>query len=144
LCWKLDVPNGRPLWQCDEQYSFESCTYFLGQVFAAIPLLQYFEQASGFVLQIIENPLSTLFSQALDKSCDLLACGNPLWWGCRLCKTAQYGMSLAAVGEDLIRNTGDRFKAAGFDLCDEALKPDPSYGNLKSPGQGLGKKEAEV
>jgi hypothetical protein len=130
LCWKIDVTNGRPLWQCEKQYDYDMCTYWTGQAFAAIPIFQYVEQLGNIITRIIKQPLSFILGFVLDKVCSLALCGNPKFPGCKACTVLQYASSLAAIVTDLVTNTGERFAAISFNLCEEAVKENPSYDNI--------------
>jgi hypothetical protein len=136
LCYKIDVPGGVPMKDCDMRYSYEHCTFVRGQVMAAIPLLQYVEQVGQFLMSIIRQPLSFLIGFVLDKGCAWGLCGNPKFLGCKICITAQYALSLASIIADLAENTGARFSEVSFDMCEEALKEKPSYDNIEWPGTG--------
>ncbi len=134
LCWKIDVPNGRPLWQCNDAYAYDMCTFWTGQAFSAIPIFQFVEQIGNVVNQFVDQPASTIVGMAVDKTCQLVLCGNERSVGCKICKGLQYASSLTAIITDLVTNTKDRFAMVKFDLCEEALKDNPSYDNIEWPG----------
>jgi hypothetical protein len=142
LCWKIDVPNGRPLWQCDRIYAYDMCTYWAGQIFAAFPLMQFLDMVSQTIERIVKQPISFIMGLVLDKTCQLVLCWNPRFVGCGICTVATYVTTLATIITDLVTNTGARFESTWFDLCDEAIKDDPSYANIDWPGVDEEEQEA--
>ncbi|MBW2967110.1 hypothetical protein KY362_01350 [Candidatus Woesearchaeota archaeon] len=124
--------------QCSQQYSYNMCTYWTGQVFAAIPIFQYIEQIGNLLSNIVENPVSFAIGIALDKTCQLLLCSKiARTVGCAVCYITNFAAQLAAIAADLFTNTQLRWQAIGFDLCEEALKENPSRANIEWPGREL-------
>lgn len=139
LCYKIDIPNGVPKWVCDKNYQYKMCTFVWGQVFAAIPILQWIQGISNLIEQIVANPLTFALGYAIDKVCTHIACrheGCIKPPACNVCMIAQWGLTILTIGLDLAENTETRFESAMFDVCDEALKDNPSYENIDWPGTG--------
>jgi hypothetical protein len=131
LCYKLDVANGRPVWRCDQEYSYLVCTHFVGQVFAAVPLLQFVSDIGGMIEGIFKNPWG-LIGMAIDKACNLI-CASSSTTGCSVCRGITMVPAIVNIVADLVESTGPRFEAATFDLCEEALKDAPDYNNVAPP-----------
>ncbi|MBI5397999.1 hypothetical protein HZB03_00915 [Candidatus Woesearchaeota archaeon] len=134
LCYKIDVPSGRPLWRCDKEYDFLMCQYFTGQVMNILPLFQYLDQLSNILADIGRQPLQ-LVGWVFDKACDLVFCQEPHTIGCGACRFLEWGTALTNIIADIVEGgIGDRFKAATKDICKEALSDNPSYENIGLPG----------
>ncbi|MBI4739042.1 hypothetical protein HY772_05790 [Candidatus Woesearchaeota archaeon] len=134
LCYKIDVPSGRPLWRCDKEYDFLMCQYFTGQVMNILPLFQYLDQLSNILADIGRQPLQ-LVGWVFDKACNLIFCQEPHTVGCAACRFLEWGTALTNIIADIVEGgIGDRFRAATKDICKEALRDNPNYENIGLPG----------
>ena len=136
LCYKIDVPNGRPVWSCDQEYGYLVCTHLVGQAFAAIPLVQYVSDVGGLIEGIFRNPYG-LAGMVIDKLCAVI-CASGRSTTCTVCRGITFIPAAITIIADLVESTGPRFKMAGFDLCKEALKDEPDYNNIEPPVPAAG------
>jgi hypothetical protein len=139
LCYKVDIAQGRPVWRCDQEYGYLVCTHLVGQAFAAIPLVQYWSQVGDLLSGFVQNPYS-IIGYAVDLTCKIVReCSSR---GCQttalVCTVLEWASTLANIIADLVESTGDRFDMAGFDLCEEAMKDEPDYANIKPPTPATG------
>jgi hypothetical protein len=136
LCYKIDVPSGRPIWRCDKEYDYLTCNYWTGALVNVLPIFQFLDQLSQILADIARQPLQ-LIGWVLDKACNLVICSetNPHNVGCVGCRILEWGTALTNIIADLVEGgLGDRFSAATFDLCSEALEDSPSYEDIGLPG----------
>ncbi|MBN1544083.1 hypothetical protein JW898_01320 [Candidatus Woesearchaeota archaeon] len=136
LCYKLDVAQGRPVWRCDQEYSYLVCTHLVGQAFAAIPLVQYISDVGGMIEGIFRNPYG-LAGMVIDKLCAVV-CSAGKSTTCTVCRGVTFIPAAITIIADLVESTGPRFKMAKFDMCEEALKDEPDYSNVKPPVPATG------
>ena len=89
-------------------------------------MAQWIQSMGQFLEQIVNNPLSTVFGMVIEAVCKYGAClhANECYKPpmCTVCMTAQWAATLFTTVLDLVENEPARWRAAGFDLCEEALK----------------------
>ncbi len=134
LCYKLEVPAGKPVWKCNQQHSYLMCTYVWGQVFGAIPILQYWQKIGELLTTFFKNPWA-IVGYVVNKACDATcACPSegcaPFCTGCR---TLQWASIVFNIIMDVKESTSMRFKMASYDICEQALAETPDPEKIKPP-----------
>lgn len=137
MCVKVNVAMGTmTIHECDELLRYTTCRYIVGDVWNAIPITQYVSRLQGAVRDALKDPL-VLAGYAPDVICSLTCDGTP-GTACSACLWTKAALMIPQVAEN-IKGVKGMWKAAGQDICSEALKDEPRYGNI----QGFPKEATE-
>lgn len=128
-CYKVEVPTGTPIYKCDEVYARGVCIHWVGQIFYAIPILQYWEGITDMIQSMLEHPEFVLPGMAIDVAFGA-ACGSPAPFGfCAAAQVAKWGTQAASAIMGIV-GTFKGWKYLGIDWCDEALKDNPDINEI--------------
>ncbi len=133
LCYKINVAYGSmTAYQCDELFKFTVCKYVLGEVWNVIPFYQYASQMNKLINDFLANPIMVV-PYAIDTACSkFCTSGNAGWTGggCAVCSFIKFANTLSGIAGSIF-GLVQQFKVKGEqDLCKEAVKKEPDYGNI--------------
>jgi hypothetical protein len=127
MCYKINIAYGSmTMYECDELFKYTICRYVLGEIWNAVPMFQFFNQLMTIFRDLAGNPI-LIVGYVVDFACSK-SCQGPgaICPACKVLMWLNVGMQLAGNVKGLIV----AWKTAGKDICNEALKDEPSYSNL--------------
>ncbi|MBW2964363.1 hypothetical protein KY363_02790 [Candidatus Woesearchaeota archaeon] len=131
MCYKVNIAYGSmTMYQCDELLKYGICRYVLGEIWNIIPFYQFANQLMKLVRDVAGNP-TVLIGYAVDFACSKLCTSGDVSGGCAICTAMEFinvASQVAANIAGLVK--GSTWSAPLDDVCKEALKDEPSYGNL--------------
>ncbi len=133
-CLMADVPAGIPVYTCEETRAFETCAFYFGQLFNAIPFVQMISNYMGIIEGYISNPFSaagwlmTLIDNGLKcseqcKSAETKA-KAPYWMVCAIFTAVNM---IAKVVTDVNTIAQPEYYNAGNAFCDQYHKTVEKY-----------------
>jgi len=127
LCVKVNVAMGTmTIHECDELLRFTTCKYIMGDIWNALPITQYISRLQGAVRDAMKDPL-VLAGYAIDITCSLTCDG--VGTACSICMWTKAVFMIPQVAEN-VKGIKGMWESAGQDICEEALKDEPAYGNI--------------
>jgi hypothetical protein len=136
-CLEQDVPAGLPPTECEKNYKYAKCQYWVGAFFAVTPGLNLIGYVGDQIKAIVSDPISMASMIIFGIGCNVFP--QHLHGLCQLPKTLETINSITTIYAEL-KNLGDFFKgyfgdksmmkeSTPTDVCDQITKGSP-YADL--------------
>ncbi|MBW2997114.1 hypothetical protein KY349_02100, partial [Candidatus Woesearchaeota archaeon] len=131
MCMKVNVAYGSmSIHECDDLFNYGVCRYVLGEIWNVVPFYQWANEVRDIFVDVASNPL-LLIGYVADFACTKYCTSGSAGDGCPICSSISFinvAMQFAANVAGVAK--GDFWTAPTEDICEEALKDEPSYSNL--------------
>jgi len=130
-CLEQNAQNNVPVKVCEDQKSYATCKYILGEVFALLPWTALFDYYIGLVRSALSDPLSAVgiaLSYACQPTCVPTVDGSTTWLYTEgYCRAIAFASMLGEIINDV---TGiiDEFKQIKGDYCERLDDDDDEEG----------------
>ena len=112
--------NGYPINFCEEMHGYMTCMFVMGEIFALIPFVNFFDKLIDMVVTWISDPVA-LFTQAIGGICET-ACPTPdspySYILCSLWKTTSVIMEAIAAVKQMTDKEAEFGKPPGTQYCE--------------------------
>jgi hypothetical protein len=128
--YDLVKQNGYPIDFCEEMHGYMTCMFWMGEIFALLPFVYFFDQLINMVVTWISDPVA-LFTQAIGAVCETACPTQNDPWGftfCALYKTTAVVMESIAAVKQVTDKENEFGKPPGTQYCDrmEEIKDEMS------------------
>ena len=126
-CLEQNSYNNVPVKVCEDQKSYATCKYVLGEVFALLPWTALFDYYMGMIRGALSDPLSAVgiaLSYACEPVCVPTADGSTTWLYVNApCRALAFGSMLGEIINDVV-GIIDEFQQMKGDYCERLDEDD--------------------
>jgi len=130
-CLEQNAHNNVPVKVCEDQKSYATCKYVLGEVFALIPWTALFDYYMGMIRGALSDPLSAVgiaLSYACQPTCEPTTDGSTTWLYTEgYCRALAFASMLGEIINDVV-GIIDSFDQIKDDYCERLDDDDDEEG----------------